>query len=140
MSSAKTKQSIALTNIKENIAFIKSINEKVVKKSENEKVVKKSENEKVVKKSENEKVVKKSDKSENKSDVNIKKDVDDKNSKIENIISLNKGEIGEIQTIKSIFLMIQNKKIDTLTKIFGEDASEGITLHDINDKKEITKI
>jgi len=149
MSKPKTKQSITLTSIKENIAFIKSINDKLQKKSENEKVVKKSENEKVVKKSENEKVVKKSEnekvvkKSENekvvKKSENESEDID-KNIKIENIISLNKGEMGEIYTIKSIFLMIQNNKIDTLKKIFGEDASEGITLHDINDKKEITKI
>ena len=73
--------------------------------------------------------------SKNKNDIdnNVEKEMD-------NIISLNKGEVGEILTIKILFRLAQENKIDNLIKIFGKDADKGITIHNINDKKKISNI
>jgi hypothetical protein len=58
----------------------------------------------------------------------------------EDIITLNKGELGEILTIKNLFRLSHENKIDDLIKIFGKDADKGITIHNINNKKEINSI
>jgi hypothetical protein len=58
----------------------------------------------------------------------------------EDIITLNKGELGEILTIKNLFRLSHENKIDDLIKIFGKDADKGITIHNINNKKEINNI
>ena len=59
---------------------------------------------------------------------------------IENIITLNKGEVGEILTIKKLFKLSQENDNEKLVKIFGEDAIDGITIHNIVNKKIIENI
>lgn len=49
----------------------------------------------------------------------------------------NKGEAGEEYVIKKLFNLNKNKEFDVLISLLGTDASEGITLYEFSDDKEI---
>ena len=49
----------------------------------------------------------------------------------------NKGEAGEEYVVKKLFNLNKNKEYDTLITLLGTDASEGITLFEFTDNKEI---
>lgn len=50
----------------------------------------------------------------------------------------NKGEAAEVQCVQTILAWDQNGHYDKLTKLFGPDAREGVAIHDLATRVEIT--